>query len=31
VIVLDDGSVTGEGTHRELLGRDSSYQLAVAR
>ncbi|SFR06243.1 putative ABC transport system ATP-binding protein [Lentzea waywayandensis] len=31
VIVLDDGSVTSEGTHRELLGRDSSYQLAVAR
>ncbi|MET9632564.1 ABC transporter ATP-binding protein [Lentzea sp. NPDC006480] len=31
VIVLDDGAVTGEGTHRELLGRDSSYQLAVAR
>jgi putative ABC transport system ATP-binding protein len=31
VIVLDHGSVTGEGTHRELLGRDSSYQLAVAR
>ncbi|MGW4207252.1 ABC transporter ATP-binding protein [Lentzea sp. NPDC004789] len=31
VLVLDDGTVTGEGTHRELLGRDSSYQLAVAR
>ncbi|MCP2198093.1 putative ABC transport system ATP-binding protein [Lentzea flava] len=31
VIVLDDGTVTGEGTHRDLLGRDSSYQLAVAR
>jgi putative ABC transport system ATP-binding protein len=31
VVVLDDGVVTGEGTHRELLGRDSSYQLAVAR
>ncbi|WP_207311149.1 ABC transporter ATP-binding protein [Lentzea alba] len=31
VIVLSDGAVTGEGTHRELLGRDSSYQLAVAR
>ena len=31
VIVLDGGAVTSEGTHRELLGRDSSYQLAVAR
>ncbi|MGI5507310.1 ABC transporter ATP-binding protein [Lentzea sp. CA-135723] len=31
VIVLDEGVVTSEGTHRELLGRDSSYQLAVAR
>ncbi|SDO31565.1 ABC transporter ATP-binding protein [Lentzea jiangxiensis] len=31
VIVLDGGTVTSEGTHRELLGRDSSYQLAVAR
>lgn len=31
VIVLDDGAVTGEGTHRDLLGRDSGYQLAVAR
>ncbi|MGW6929317.1 ABC transporter ATP-binding protein [Lentzea sp. NPDC054927] len=31
VIVLSDGTVTGEGTHRELLGRDSSYLLAVAR
>jgi putative ABC transport system ATP-binding protein len=31
VLVLDDGTVTGEGTHRELLGRDFSYQLAVAR
>ncbi|WP_330274668.1 ABC transporter ATP-binding protein/permease [Lentzea sp. NBC_00516] len=31
VIVLDGGVVTSEGTHRELLGRDSSYQLAVAR
>ncbi|MEV6238408.1 ABC transporter ATP-binding protein [Lentzea sp. NPDC051838] len=31
VLVLDDGAVTGEGTHRELLGSDSSYQLAVAR
>ncbi|MFD4669045.1 ABC transporter ATP-binding protein [Lentzea sp. NPDC058450] len=31
VIVLDDGAVTSVGTHRELLGRDSSYQLAVAR
>ncbi|WP_211335494.1 ABC transporter ATP-binding protein [Lentzea flaviverrucosa] len=31
VIVLDGGTVASEGTHRELLGRDSSYQLAVAR
>lgn len=31
VIVLSDGAVAGEGTHRDLLGRDSSYQLAVAR
>ncbi len=31
VLVLSGGTVTGEGTHRELLGRDSSYQLAVAR
>jgi putative ABC transport system ATP-binding protein len=31
VIVLSDGAVAGEGTHRGLLGRDSSYQLAVAR
>ncbi|GHH29698.1 ABC transporter [Lentzea cavernae] len=31
VIVLDGGAVTSEGTHRDLLGRDSSYQLAVAR
>ena len=31
VLVLDSGVVTGEGTHRELLGRDSDYQLAVAR
>ncbi|SDI93259.1 putative ABC transport system ATP-binding protein [Lentzea albidocapillata subsp. violacea] len=31
VIVLDGGTVASEGTHRELLGRDTSYQLAVAR
>ena len=31
VVVLDGGTVTSEGTHRDLLGRDSSYQLAVAR
>ncbi|MDX3661468.1 ABC transporter ATP-binding protein [Streptomyces sp. ID05-26A] len=31
VVVLDDGVVTSEGTHRDLLGRDSAYQLAVAR
>lgn len=31
VVVLDGGAVTSEGTHRDLLGRDASYQLAVAR
>ncbi|ANZ40070.1 ABC transporter [Lentzea guizhouensis] len=31
VVVLDGGLVTSQGTHRELLGRDAEYQLAVAR
>jgi putative ABC transport system ATP-binding protein len=31
VIVVDDGTVAGEGTHRELLAGDEEYRSAVAR
>ncbi|MGA5200862.1 ABC transporter ATP-binding protein [Streptomyces variegatus] len=31
VLVLDDGVITGEGTHRNLLATDEDYCLAVAR
>lgn len=31
VLVLDDGVVTAEGTHRSLLATDEAYCLAVAR
>lgn len=31
VLVLDEGVVTAEGTHRNLLARDADYCLAVAR
>ncbi|MER5863237.1 ABC transporter ATP-binding protein [Kitasatospora sp. NPDC002040] len=31
VLVLADGAVTAEGTHRELLARDQDYARAVAR
>lgn len=31
VIVLDEGVVTAEGTHRELLANDPAYCLAVTR
>ncbi|QFG23270.1 ABC transporter ATP-binding protein [Actinomadura sp. WMMB 499] len=31
VLVLDDGVITMEGTHRELLDADEGYRLAVAR
>ncbi|MBE1532270.1 ABC transporter ATP-binding protein [Actinomadura algeriensis] len=31
VLVLDDGVVTLEGTHRALLGADAEYRRAVAR
>jgi putative ABC transport system ATP-binding protein len=31
VLVLDDGVVTAEGTHRRLLATDEAYSLAVTR
>ncbi|MGI5447701.1 ABC transporter ATP-binding protein [Streptomyces sp. CA-243310] len=31
VLVLDDGVVTAEGTHRDLLATDATYSLAVTR
>ncbi|WP_055482530.1 ABC transporter ATP-binding protein [Sphaerimonospora mesophila] len=31
VLVLDDGVITAEGTHRTLLATDETYRLAVAR
>lgn len=31
VLVLDDGVITGEDTHRNLLSTDEAYCLAVAR
>ncbi|GAA3157099.1 ABC transporter ATP-binding protein [Nonomuraea salmonea] len=31
VLVLDGGSVAAEGAHRDLLTRDETYRLAVAR
>lgn len=31
VLVLDNGTITSDATHRELLARDQAYQLAVAR
>ncbi|MFG2620769.1 ABC transporter ATP-binding protein [Streptomyces sp. NPDC048507] len=31
VLVLDDGVVTAEGTHRELLAADQAYRAAVTR
>ncbi|MGW0802465.1 ABC transporter transmembrane domain-containing protein [Nonomuraea sp. NPDC002799] len=31
VLVLDDGVVTAEGTHHDLLATDEGYRLAVAR
>ncbi|MEU8796435.1 ABC transporter ATP-binding protein [Spirillospora sp. NPDC048819] len=31
VLVLDDGVITTEDTHRNLLGADEDYRLAVAR
>ncbi|MFV2172038.1 ABC transporter ATP-binding protein [Actinomadura sp. LOL_016] len=31
VLVLDGGAVTAEGSHRDLLGADEGYRLAVAR
>ncbi|WP_404953318.1 ABC transporter ATP-binding protein [Streptomyces sp. 147326] len=31
VLVLDDGAITAEGTHRNLLATDEEYCLAVAR
>ncbi|OAH12008.1 ABC transporter ATP-binding protein [Streptomyces jeddahensis] len=31
VLVLDDGVITAEGTHRNLLVTDEDYRLAVAR
>ncbi|MFE3517801.1 ABC transporter ATP-binding protein [Streptomyces sp. NPDC059166] len=31
VLVLGEGAVTAEGTHRELLATDEAYRLAVAR
>ncbi|TDD87471.1 ABC transporter ATP-binding protein [Actinomadura darangshiensis] len=31
VLVLDDGVITAEDTHRNLLGADEDYRLAVAR
>ncbi|WP_250291290.1 ABC transporter ATP-binding protein [Streptomyces atroolivaceus] len=31
VLVLDDGAITAEGTHRDLLATDEAYRMAVAR
>ncbi|MGI5166567.1 ABC transporter ATP-binding protein [Spirillospora sp. CA-253888] len=31
VLVLDDGVITAEGAHRDLLGSDEGYRRAVAR
>jgi putative ABC transport system ATP-binding protein len=31
VLILDDGTITAEGTHRDLLARDQDYRSAVAR
>ncbi|MFI0485432.1 ABC transporter transmembrane domain-containing protein [Actinomadura sp. 9N215] len=31
VLVLDGGVITAEGTHRTLLGADTTYRLAVSR
>jgi putative ABC transport system ATP-binding protein len=31
VLVLDDGVITAEDTHRNLLTTDGDYRLAVAR
>ncbi|WP_230421160.1 hypothetical protein [Actinomadura soli] len=31
VLVLDDGVITAEDAHRNLLGTDEAYRLAVAR
>ncbi|MFD0889776.1 ABC transporter ATP-binding protein, partial [Streptosporangium algeriense] len=31
VLVLDDGAVTADDTHRNLLATDETYRLAVAR
>ena len=31
VLVLDDGVITAEDTHRNLLSTDENYRLAVAR
>ncbi|MEZ7002930.1 ABC transporter ATP-binding protein [Streptomyces sp. AD55] len=31
VLVLDEGTITAEGTHRGLLARDDAYRRAVAR
>ncbi|MFH8755716.1 ABC transporter ATP-binding protein [Streptomyces atroolivaceus] len=31
VLVLDDGAITAEGTHRDLLATDEAYRMAVVR